>query len=143
MTYADSSAIVKRYYEEPGSDRVRDGFATAVRVFTSRLTYAEVHAALARKRRDRAISEAAYRRCAAAFESDWPAYDQIAIDAATLGAVPTLVRQHSLRGAEAVHLAAAVWLRNHAGGALDFWASDAALLDVARRVGFSALNPEV
>jgi predicted nucleic acid-binding protein len=143
VTYADASAIVKRYYEELGSDRVREGFAAAERVFTSRLTYAEVHAALARKRRERAISEPAYRRCVTAFESDWPAYDQIAIDPATLSAVPGLVRRHSLRGADAVHLAAAVWLRKHAGGALEFWASDGPLLDVARREGLITIDPEV
>jgi hypothetical protein len=106
------------------------------------VTYAEVHAALARKRRERAISEPAYRRCETAFESDWPAYDQITIDATALGAVPALVRRHSRRGADAVHLAAAVWLRKHAGGALEFWASDGSLLGVARREGLAAVNPE-
>lgn len=142
MTYADSSVIVKRYYEELGTERVRERFAGAERVFTSRLAYAEVHAALARKRRERAISEPAYRRSASAFESDWPAYDQIALDAATLGVVPRLVRQYSLRGADAVHLAAALWLREHAGNPLDLWASDDRLVDVARHERLAAVNPE-
>ena len=142
MTYADSSAIVKRYYEELGTERVRERFAAGERVFTSRLAYAEVHAALARKRRERAISEAAYRRVASAFESDWPAYDQIALDAATLGVVPRLVRQYSLRGADAVHLAAALWLREHAGDPVELWASDERLVDVARHEHLAAVNPE-
>lgn len=142
MTYADSSVIVKRYYEELGTERVRERLAGGERVFTSRLAYAEVHAALARKRRERAISEAAYRRSASAFESDWPAYDQIALDAATLGAVPRLVRQYSLRGADAVHVAAALWLREHAGNPLELWASDDRLVDVARRERLAAVNPE-
>ena len=143
MTYADSSVIVKRYYEEPGTERVLERLAAAERVFTSRLAYAEVHAALARKRRERAVSEAVYRRATSAFESDWPAYDQIALDAATLDAVPRLVRQHPLRGADAVHLAAAVWLREHAGDPLELWASDDRLLDAARRERLIAVNPEV
>lgn len=142
MTYADSSVIVKRYYEEIGTERVRERFATAERIFTSRLAYAEVHAALARKRREKSISEAAYRRSATAFESDWSAYDQIAVDAATLGAVPRIVRQHSLRGADAVHLAAALWLREQAGDPLELWASDDQLVDVARRERLAAVNPE-
>jgi len=143
VTYADSSVIVKRYYEEVGTERVLERLAAAERVFTSRLAYAEVHAALARKRRERAVSEAAYRRAASAFESDWPAYDQIALDATTLGAVPRLVRRHPLRGADAVHLAAAVWLREHAGDPLELWASDDRLLDAARRERLIAVNPEV
>lgn len=143
MTYADSSVIVKRYYEELGSDRVREGFAAAGRVFTSRLAYAEVHAALARKRRERAISEGDYRRSAAAFEADWPAYDQIGVDAVTLGAVPRLVRRHALRGADAVHLAAAVWLHEEAGDPVELWASDGRLVEVARHEHLGAVNPEI
>lgn len=78
MTYADSSTIVKRYYEEPGSERVHDRWATNERIFTSRVAYAEVHAALARKRRDGNLAAALYRRSASAFEREWPAYEQIA-----------------------------------------------------------------
>jgi uncharacterized protein len=143
VTYADSSVIVKRYYQEVGSERVRDHFAATERVFTSRLAYAEVHAALARKRRERAISEAAYRRSASAFEADWPAYDQIVIDASTLGAVPRLVRQYSLRGADAIHLAAAVWLREQAGDPLELWASDNRLVDTARGERLIVVDPEL
>lgn len=78
-----------------------------------------------------------------AFESDWPAYDQIALVAATRAAVPGLVRHHPLRGADAVHLAAAVWLREQAGDPLEVWASDDRLLDAARRERLIAVNPEV
>jgi predicted nucleic acid-binding protein len=56
MIYADSSVIVKRYYEEPGTARVREGWGREDRVFTSKVSYAEVHAALARKHRERGIS---------------------------------------------------------------------------------------
>jgi predicted nucleic acid-binding protein len=143
VTYADSGVIVKRYYEELGSERVREGFAATERIFTSRLAYAEVHAALARKRRERALSEGEYRRSASAFEADWPAYDQISIDATTLGALPRLVRQYSLRGADAVHLAAAVWLREQAGDPVELWASDGRLVEVARREHLGAVNPEI
>jgi predicted nucleic acid-binding protein len=142
LTYADSSVIVKRYYEEPGTSRVREHFAAAERVFTSRLTYAEVHAALARKHRERAISEAMYRRAAAAFDADWPAYDQIVLDSVTLGVVPRLVRHYMLRGADAVHLGAAVWLREQLGDPVEFWVSDERLVDVARRERFTVTNPE-
>lgn len=133
---------MKRYYDELGTERVREHLAAAERVFTSRLAYAEIHAALARKRRERALSEASYRRGASAFEADWPAYDQIVIDPATLAAVPRLVRQYSLRGADAVHLGAALWLRDQLGDPVELWASDNRLLDVGRRERFAVVNPE-
>jgi uncharacterized protein len=143
VTYADSSAVVKRYYAELGSERVVERLAAPERVFTSRLAYPEVHAALARKRRDQTLSEAAYRRAAAAFDSDWPAYDQIALDAATMSAVPGLVRRYALRGADAVHLAAAVWLRELVGDPLELWAADDRLLEAARGERLAVVNPEI
>jgi len=142
VIYADSSAIVKRYYAEPGSERVRERLAANERVFTSRLAYAEVHAALARKRRERAFSQVAYGRATTAFDCDWPAYDQIALDAATLACVPELVRRYPLRGADAVHLAAAVWLRGLAGDPLELWASDERLLDAAAGERLIPVDPE-
>ena len=80
MIYADSSVIVKRYYQEPGSQRITESWARSDRVFTSRVAYAEVHAAFARKRRDGGISAAQLRAAGDAFESEWTAYDQILMD---------------------------------------------------------------
>ena len=102
-----------------------------------------MHAALARKRRERARSERDVRRCATAFETDWLAYDHIAIDAVTLAAVPRLVRQYPLRGADAVHLAAAIWLRDQVADQVELWAADSRLLDAARQERLTAVNPEI
>lgn len=79
---------------------------------------------------------------AAAFEADWPAYDQIALDGTTLGAVSRLVRQYPLRGADAVHIAAALWLREHVGEPLELWASDDRLLEAARHERLTTVDPE-
>src|SRR3972149_694668 len=101
MIYADSSVIVKRYYEEPGTQRVRERWSNAERIFTSRVAYAEVHAALARKHRDAEISPSQLRAVAAAFEYEWSAYDQLLVDGPTLAAVRRLVRRHPPPGVDA------------------------------------------
>ena len=111
LIYADSSAIVKRYYAERGSDLLKSRWVTLDRIFTSRVAYAEIHAALARKARDGELSRDSFRTAAAAFEHEWLAYDHILVDEATLKDVRSLVRRHSLRGFDAVHLSAALWLR--------------------------------
>lgn len=49
MIYFDSSALVKRYVEEPGSDRVNSILANAGIVTTSKLTYPEILSAFARR----------------------------------------------------------------------------------------------
>lgn len=142
MTYADSSVIVKRYYEEPGSDRVRARWALSERVFTSRVAYAEVHAALARKRREGGLSATLYRRSATAFEAQWPAYDHVHVDSTTLAHVRRLVRRYPLRGYDALHLAAALWLRTAVGRSLEFWVADDRLGRAALRERITVVNPE-
>ncbi|MBI4572048.1 MAG: type II toxin-antitoxin system VapC family toxin [candidate division NC10 bacterium] len=124
MIYADSSVIVKRYYQEPGTPRVRDTWTGAQHVFTSRVAYAEVLAALARKRREGGLSTTLFRTIASAFETEWPAYDQVLVDNTTLADVRRLVWRHPLRGYDAIHLAAALWLRRQLGETIEFWVSD-------------------
>ena len=142
MIYADSSVIVKRYYQEPGSQRVREDWARSERIFTSRVAYAEVHAALGRKRRDRGISAAQFRRLADAFESEWHAYDHVLVDGATATHVRRLVLQHALRGFDAIHLSAALWLQEEIGEPVEFWVSDERLANVAAKEGLAFVNPE-
>jgi predicted nucleic acid-binding protein len=103
LIYADSSAIVKRCYEERGSDQLRSRWVAIDRIFTSRVAYAEIHAALARKARDGELSRDSFRTVAAAFEQEWLAYDHILVDEATLKDVRSLVRRHSLTGFDAIH----------------------------------------
>jgi predicted nucleic acid-binding protein len=142
LIYADSSAIVKRYYAERGSDLLKSRWVTIDRIFTSRVAYAEIHAALARKARDGELARASFRTAAAAFEQEWLAYDHILVDEATLKDVRSLVRRHPLRGFDAIHLSAALWLRAELGRPLEFWASDQRLEAAAKRERFSVVNPE-
>jgi len=142
LIYADSSAIVKRYYEERGSDLLRSRWVTIDRIFTSRVAYAEIHAALARKARDGELSRDSFRTATAAFEQEWLAYDHLLVDEATLKDVRSLVRRHSLRGFDAIHLSAALWLRAELGRPIEFWASDQRLEAAAKRERFTVVNPE-
>jgi len=114
---------------------------TSDRVFTSRVAYAEVHVALARKRRDGGLSAALFQTSASAFDTEWPAYDQVLVDAETLGHVRRLVRRHALRGYDAIHLAAALWVVQQLGDPLEFWVSDARLETAARRERLGVVNP--
>ena len=49
MIYFDSSALVKRYIEEKGSDKVNALLEEKSVAATSRLTYAEILAAITRR----------------------------------------------------------------------------------------------
>jgi predicted nucleic acid-binding protein len=142
LIYADSSAIVKRYYAELGSDLLKSRWVTIDRIFTSRVAYSEIHAALARKARDGELSRDSFRTAAAAFEQEWLAFDHILVDEATLKDVRSLVRRHPLRGFDAIHLSAALWLRAELRHPIEFWASDQRLEAAAKRERFTVVNPE-
>lgn len=122
---------------------MRDRWGAPGRVFTSRVAYAEVNAALARKRRDGGISGSQLRIAASAFETEWPAYDHVWVDDATLAEVRRLVRRHALRGFDAIHLSAALWLQSQLGTKLEFWVSDERLETAARRERLAIINPEI
>jgi predicted nucleic acid-binding protein len=117
VLYADSSALVKRYLEERGSDKLNARIAHVTRarhrVLTSVLSFAEVHAAMARKLRERPPLQATeYYWATARLDSDWRTYlTRVDLTAVVLDLIPDLVKRHFLRGSDAVHLASALWVR--------------------------------
>ena len=133
---------MKRDYHEAGTARVRQQWGAFQRVFTSRVAYAEVHAALAMKYREGGFSALAFRTTALAFDAEWPSYDQVLVDGTTLAHVRRLVRRHFLRGYDALHLSAAIWLREQIGPTLEFWVADARLAAAAPRERLTVVNPE-
>ena len=70
--YLDTSSLVKLYVAEPGSDAVRKLVDAATVVATSSIAYTETRAALARRRRERALRPAAFASAKKAFEADGP-----------------------------------------------------------------------
>lgn len=141
MIYADSGVIVKRYYQVVGTQAVRDRWAGIERIFTSRVSYAEVHAAFARKYRLRELPAATFHAAAEAFETEWSAYDQIDVAGPALAEIRRLVRRYPLRGYDAIHLAAAMWVREQLGRLIEFWVSDHRLEAAARSEGLAIVNP--
>ncbi len=149
MLYLDSSVIVKRYVREAGTDRLRARCRQEEFLFTSALSYAEVLAAFSRKFREGALSRAQFDHAASAFLADWLHFQKLELDARTLAAVRSLVERYAIRGADAVHLSAGLWLRDatrlQTGAAfadLEFSVADVSLARIAADIGLSVFNPE-
>lgn len=150
MLFLDSSAVVKCYVRELASDRVRAEVAEQRLVATSYLSYAEVLSAIHRKRRAGEITEEDGKRSEAGFVADWQSgsFQLVPLNPATLAAVGFLLSTHSLKGSDAVHLSAAVWLRDNGRSTgqesfvVRFVTADRQQLEAARRTGFEVLNPE-
>lgn len=56
IVYLDTSALVKLYVDEPGTQEVARWIQRATAVSTSRVSYVEARAAFARRYRERALS---------------------------------------------------------------------------------------
>lgn len=140
MNYFDTSALIKRFVAEPGSKRVDTVLAKEPILATSKVAYAEVHAGLARKLRERALTTAAYRRTSHAFDDDWRAYLRVDLADPLLLIVRDLVRRHPLRGFDAIHLASAMRLQEQLGEEIRLVASDDRLLTAAGKEGLQILD---
>ena len=105
ILYLDTSSLAKLYIDEAGSDTVRAFVTQAAVVATSPLAYPEFRAALARRRRERALSAADFTRTKKAFEADWPHYVTVDVTSALCREAGALAERYRLRGYDSVHLA--------------------------------------
>jgi predicted nucleic acid-binding protein len=136
MIYADTSALVKRYIDEPFStdfDALLEGSAMAI----SRLTVVEARCALARRRRNREIDAVRENRVNAELAADIQAGMLLVsdIDAAHFTAAYHLIGRLAdlpLRTLDALHLAAAEQL-----SATGFATADKTQADAAEALGFT------
>lgn len=111
ICYLDTSALVKLYVQEPGSEMVRKLVDEASVVATSKVAYPEARAALARGFRDGLLEEKDYRQVVAALQNDWPRYLALEVSDSLAWLAGELAEKHRLRGFDAIHLAAAVTLK--------------------------------
>lgn len=152
MLYLDSSALVKVYVNEPGSERLGVRMEQGDRIFTSELTFAEIHSTFARKRRNNEINSRKFHVLLRNFLNDWAfKFVRLEVNANTMTAIPALVKEYPLKGADAVHLSSAIWLRDAAGdgsslgggdSVIEFGAADKRLIGVAARCGLGVFDPE-
>jgi predicted nucleic acid-binding protein len=151
VLYFDSSALIKHYVQETGSEiighKLEDEQKASRPVFTSVLTFTEIEAALSRRAKDNSVAPREYVRARMKFESDWVlGLSPIDLGPGVLAIVRGVVDQFALKGADVVHLASAIWLRDmtgmHVKEAVSFLSSDKRLAKAAVKSGFEVFNPE-
>jgi uncharacterized protein len=152
MLYLDSSALVKRYVQEKGSKAVISRFDKGEAIYTSVLSFAEVHAAIGRKYRDRELSVIEKGKLVDEFQADWlSGLSILELTTNTMFALPSLCEQYFLKASDAIHLSAAFWLRDAirlsakgfegGGNVVEFGVSDLRLGEAALKCGFQVFNP--
>ncbi len=140
ILFLDTSALVKLYIAEPGSERMRSVVALGEPMAASVLAFAEIHATLARRRREALLRPPELAQLQQAFALDWEELTQVSASLAVLQLVPGLCARHPLRGADAVHLASALLLHQE-GLRVTFACSDRDLVGAAAAEGLLTFDP--
>jgi predicted nucleic acid-binding protein len=142
IVYLDASALVKRYVEEAGSGEVRALIKEAEAVATAAISRTEVVAALARARRAKRIGAQEAGDALKAFEADWEDVVRVQITEPLLAQAASLAWSYSLRGYDAVHLAAGLFWRERVARPTLLASYDRELWEAARRAGLEVW-PEI
>lgn len=147
LTFLDTSALVKGYVAEPGSDRVQHLLlgAPSETIYLAKVAGAEFVAAMKRKERTGALSADRVGEAIRSFRRTWrQACVVMELDDQRIEEAMDLAERHDLRGFDAIQLASACNLRRLAalaGDTVTFWCSDAGLLAGAQAEGIATINP--
>jgi predicted nucleic acid-binding protein len=129
--YVDSSALLKRYVDEPDSDRAVELLGSDDELVTGRHTWVEVRRNLARL-----LGPTGAATARAALHDDAAAFAVVELDAATCELAATIAEQTGVRTLDALHLGAARRL----GTALSFVTFDVRQAQAARALGFTVVG---
>lgn len=147
--FLDSSAVVKRYIDEPGSvfvDRMV-GPEQENNIFIAQITRVEVSSAFARRRKGRTLAEQDAATALGAFTRDLAdVYVEVAVTDELVGTAADLASKHALRAYDAVQLAAAMAanrdLTESGVETLTFVSADGDLNSAAFAEGLKVENPD-
>jgi predicted nucleic acid-binding protein len=142
ILYLDTSAYLKLFFEETGSERVAQAVAEAWGCATHLLTYAEMRAGFARGRRMGRLTGEEAQGCAQQLDREWEQLASVVEPADTMiRRAGNLADSLDLRGYDSVHLAAAEALAAQVAPApFRFAAFDDALIRAAASLGLSLLD---
>ena len=142
--FMDTSALVKCYIEEPGSDKVQECLDRATVIAVSRLAYIEMLSALVRRRPSlRNCPDDQFKLLLESFRRDWKHFTVLGINEETLLHSDRLIETHCLRGADSIHLSTALSFQIVTKNPILFVASDRELLKAASAERLMILDPTV
>lgn len=107
LLYLDTSAWLKLYVEEEGSEAVYAAIEQAEQICTHLIAYAELRTALAKAQRMQGLDAAQKAQLFPIIDNDWQTLNVILPTEMLIKRVGNLADQFGLRGYDSIHLAAA------------------------------------
>jgi predicted nucleic acid-binding protein len=140
IRYFDSSALVKRYVDEPQGEEVARLLADAIPA-TSRLSEVEITSAILRRWRQGDLSADERDRALAALRQDLMAMNVVELAPEVSALATKLLERHDLRAGDAVQLASSAYLQKKVGRKIELVAFDRRLVEAAAREGLTPAMP--
>lgn len=146
--FFDTSALVKRYITESGSELVRNlcDPPAGNKIILAQITWVEMLSAFSRLNRESSLDKTDFIIALQALEYDWDTqYQIVEFNRSLTKESGELVKKHPLRAYDSVQLASALKIHHiHAPavpGLFSFVSADDRLLKVARLEGLQVENP--
>ncbi len=138
FAYFDTSAWLKLYVREDGSDAART-LAKRYRLFSSAILLTEAFSALRRKKEAREISAGVLRKLVRTMEEDLSAIEIVNLGSEVLARSQEVVLATPARTLDAIHIASALVVQNLAEIPITFITADRKQFDAARNLGLTTL----
>jgi len=131
--FFDTSAFVKRYVSEAGTDTVLEWCDQATEIILSGIALPELISAFCRLQREAKITDTQYRQLKSLLLADIEDAAICDLSPAVLGLAISSLEKNVLRGMDAIHIGSAIALKADV-----FISADKRQLDAAVRMGLRA-----
>jgi uncharacterized protein len=136
--FFDTSALIKKYITEEGSQKVDDLMDKADTIIVSVITEIEAHSTFKRLLIENAISENDYKTLINEFEIDYPYFTHIVFDSLITSNAKLLIEKHQLKTLDFIQLGTALLLKDE----IDYFiVCDSKLVKAGKKEGLKIINP--
>ena len=135
IIYLDTSALLKQYIQEAGSEDVEKLLASSEGTGTNQLTYVEMASAISRAVRMELISADEAQLTWEDFLVDWELLVRLDTSGQITKRAATLAWEHGLRGYDAIHLASALTWQDAIDTPITLATYDRELWSAAQKAG--------
>lgn len=135
ILYCDTSALIKRYVAEEKAEGVNKFWDNASVITTSVVAFAEMVAVFNRELREGVLLVEEYKETVKEFKSDYRHLLLVPVNEDLNISIEGLLKKHSLRGFDAIHLASAMIFMQSNDTDLVFACFDHALNQAAHKEG--------
>ena len=139
ILFCDTSALVKLYVREEGTDAMVEQVAAAQAVAVCRISWVEAMSALARRSREQPVDALAITQARQRVVADWPHYLTVEVTQQLVELAGEYADAFALRADDSVQLAAAQTVNHELPGEVRFACYDERLLKAAKLLGVASV----